>query len=307
MTVTDVLTPAELEGLKARSDLRAGWIVFCQWAMVIGIFAVVATWTNAFTVVLGTILLGGRQLGFFVLEHECGHRVLFNSPRLNDFCAQWVVGAPGFANTRAYMREHLVHHRAAGTAEDPDLANYRDYPITRERLRRKLKRDITGQTGWRNLKRIGRGITHLSALNAENRLCMVRGLVVNLLMFGALVATGNGALYLMWVAALWFVFPLVTRIRQIGEHAAVPELNHADPRKNTRTIYDALIWRLLICPHGVNYHLEHHLLASVPIYRLPKMHELLRAKGYYEGIDFPRGYLDLLRKVTVPTPQATMA
>ncbi len=301
MNINEILSVEELASIKTRSNLRGAWILFCQWAFVISIFAAVATWTNPLTVILGTILLGGRQLGFFILEHECGHRLLFESPRWNDLCAEWLVGAPGFANTRAYMREHLAHHRATGTAEDPDLANYRDYPISRERLRRKLTRDISGRTGWRNLKRIAYAVSHFTELDEENRLCVARGLVVNAVIFAALAATGHAMLYLMWVAALWFVFPLVTRIRQIGEHAAVPELSHPDPRRNTRTIYDQFIWRSLICPHGVNYHLEHHLLPSVPIYNLPRMHDLLRNKGYYVGLDFPRGYFDMLRKVTTPS------
>ncbi len=296
-TLQEVLSPEELASVTRRSNLRAAWILLCQWGLVAGIFAVVAAWTNPLTVLLGTVLLGGRLLGFFILEHESGHRILFRSVALNDFAAAWLVGAPGFANTRAYMREHLVHHRSVGTADDPDLANYRDYPITRARLQRKLSRDITGRTGWRSIRRIAHGLANLPRLDHEMRGCMIRGLIVNLALLGALVATGNGWLYLMWVAALVFVMPLVSRIRQVAEHAAVPDLEHPDPRLNTRTVYDNPLSRLLLCPHGVNYHLEHHLLASVPIYRLRALHRLLLERGYYEGVGFPRGYLQMLREV----------
>ena len=55
---------------------------------------------------------------------------------------------------------------------------------------------------------------------------------------------------------------------------------------------------MLIAPHEVNYHLEHHLMASVPIYRLRRLHELLVEKGFYEGVEFERGYLNLLKSVT---------
>ncbi|MFT5014571.1 MAG: fatty acid desaturase, partial [Dinoroseobacter sp.] len=57
--------------------------------------------------------------------------------------------------------------------------------------------------------------------------------------------------------------------------------------------------RLFIAPHRVNYHLEHHMLASVPIYRLQTLHRILMNKGYYDGVIFQRGYFNLLREVTV--------
>ena len=87
--------------------------------------------------------------------------------------------------------------------------------------------------------------------------------------------------------------------RQVAEHGAVPDLYDLDPRLNTRTIVANALERLVFCPLGVNYHLEHHMLASVPIYNLPKMHRLLRDKGCYDRVHFPRGYLALLREVTV--------
>ena len=307
LKISDVLTREEIAQLTRKSDWRGAWLVLCQWLMVIGIFAAVAVWTNPLTVLLGTILLGGRQLGFGILDHECGHRILFRTPRLNEFAGDWLCAPFGFNNIRAYMREHLEHHRQAGTREDPDLANYRDYPISRARLRRKLKRDITGQTGWRSLKRIGLGIVNLQKLDPEYRGCMIRGLLIHGLMLAVLLVTGHGWLFLMWIAARVFVQPLVSRIRQVAEHAAVPDLYDLDPRKNTRTVYSNPLTRLMFCPHQVNYHLEHHFMASVPIYHLRRMHQLLLARGFYEGVEFPRGYVDMLRRVTIAGPEPIAA
>ena len=44
--------------------------------------------------------------------------------------------------------------------------------------------------------------------------------------------------------------------------------------------------------------LEHHLLPSVPKYNLALMHSLLKDKGYYDSVYFPRGYIELLRYVS---------
>lgn len=300
MQVRQVLTQEELASLTARSDLRAAWLLVCNVLIAAGAFALAALWPNPLTVLLAVALLGARQLGFGILMHEAGHRLLFRSRAVNEWVGTWLIAPPTFGNMAAYMRGHLEHHRLAGTEDDPDLANYRDYPIARSRLRRKLWRDISGQTGWKTLKRIGVGLGHLSRLDPETRASLLRGLGFNALLFLLLLALGQGWLYLLWVVAFLCVNPLVSRVRQVGEHAAVPDRLSADPRLNTRTIVPSFLARLFICPHQVSYHLEHHLLPSVPIYRLRRLHELLRSRGYYGEVDFPRGYLPLLRAVTVP-------
>jgi fatty acid desaturase len=300
VNLRDILSPDEFRAVTASSDLRGAWLVACQWGLVGLIFAGAALWPNPATLLLAVWLLGGRQLGFGVLVHECGHRTLFRTQRLNELAGDWLLAPPTFNNMRAYMRGHLGHHRLAGTADDPDLANYRDYPITRSRLRRKLARDLTGRTGWRALANIGRGLANLRRLAPEARLALLRGLACNILLLAVLTAAGAPWLYLLWIAAFVFANPLISRIRQVAEHAGVPDLFDPDPRRNTRTIEAGPLTRLVFCPHEVNYHLEHHLLASVPIYRLRLLHNLLKRRGFYDGLDFPRSYRQLLRRVTLP-------
>jgi len=300
VNLKEILTPDEWRAVTASSDLRGAWLVLCQWLLVAAIFAAAAAWPNPVVLLLAVWLLGGRQLGFGVLVHECGHRTLFRTQRLNDLVGDWLVAPPTFNNMRAYMRGHLHHHRLAGTHEDPDLPNYRDYPISRSRLRRKLLRDLSGRTGWRSLGRIGSGLANVQSLKPETRAALLRGLAVNGLMLAVLTAFGAPWLYLLWVAAYVFANPLISRVRQVAEHAAVPDLYDLDPRQNTRTLEAGPLARLVFCPHHINYHLEHHLLASVPIYRLRKLHDLLKRRGFYDGVVFPRSYWQLLRHVTVP-------
>ena len=298
MNITEVLSQEEIERVTRRDNLKGVSAILCQWLAIIAIFTVVAIWTNPLSILVGIVLLGGRQLGFGILQHECGHKTLFTTPQINQFVGDWLVSPPGLSNMNAYMRTHHPHHRLAGTHDDPDLSNYQDYPITRSRLKRKLLRDITGRTGIRTIRFIANNIRQLHKLDAENRNCTLRGIAANLLMFGVLSAIGEGWLYLMWPAAIIFVQPLVSRVRQVAEHAAVPDLYHPDARKNTRTVYSSFLSRIMFCPHQVNYHLEHHLLPTVPKYNLSLMHRLLRDKGYYEGVYFPKGYVELLMYVT---------
>ena len=81
-------------------------------------------------------------------------------------------------------------------------------------------------------------------------------------------------LYLLWAGAWLTTNTLVTRIRSIAEHALTPDAD--DPLGNTRTTLARWWERLFIAPNRVNYHLEHHLLMTVPHYKLPRLHALLR-------------------------------
>ena len=300
MTSTYAPKSAELQPFTQKSDWRGAWCVLCQWGLTLLIFWTMANWPNWLTIPLGIVLLGGRQLGFFVLTHEMGHRTLFKTQWLNDFAGTWLTSPMDYTNGRAYMREHLMHHQSVGSETlDPDIQNYRDYPIARARLKRKLKRDLTGQTGWRNLSAKYRALCRLGEQTSEDRAALLRGLAVNLLMLGIMVMVGHAWLYLAWLAAQLFVYPAIVRIRQIAEHAAVPKLDGPDANLNTRTTRSHPLARLIICPHQVNYHVEHHLLASIPIYRLRAAHRYLKQHGYYDEVPETPGYATMLRSVTV--------
>lgn len=297
-TIRDVLTEAEFRHITSRSDLRAAGIVAYDWAVIIGLFALAAAFPNPLVYLLVIILLGGRMMAFGVLVHETGHKTLFTSPAVNDFVGKWLSGYWVFSDKDAYMRGHLEHHRDAGTRDDPDLKNYEAYPVTTTSFKRKVTRDLTGQLGWRRLKSIAKSLRNLDRLPESARQTVVRSLGVNLALLLVLTLLGQPWLFLLWVMAFMTSHMLIVRIRQVAEHAAVPDLYDPDARKNTRTIYINWLERLLVADHDLNYHLEHHLLASVPIYRLRELHNILLARGYYEGVEFPRGYINLLRQVT---------
>lgn len=296
--IRDILTEDEFQSVLEKDDLKAAAIVAFDWSLIIALFAIAAIFPNPLVLLAVIILLGGRQMAFGVLVHETGHKSFFTSAKVNDFVGTWLSGYWIFSDKDAYMKGHLVHHRNAGTREDPDLKNYEAYPVSLTSFKRKVKRDLTGQLGWRRMKSIARSIGRLSELKPQTRQTLVRSVGCNIAMLIFFTLIGYTWLYALWIVAFMTSHMLITRIRQIAEHAAVPDLFDTDARRNTRTIYINWLERLLIAPHDLNYHLEHHLLASVPIYRLRKLHNLLLAKGYYNDVEFPRGYLNLLRQVT---------
>ena len=46
----------------------------------------------------------------------------------------------------------------------------------------------------------------------------------------------------------------------------------------------------MIAPNRVNYHLEHHLMMTVPHYKLPRFHRLLRERGVLDHACVANGY-----------------
>src|SRR6185295_2095331 len=91
------------------------------------------------------------------------------------------------------------------------------------------------------------------------------GLLVNLVLFAIPTALGYWWLYpVLWLVPLLTWMQLISRIRNIAEHAAVPDDN--DDLRNTRTTLIDPVTRALVAPYWVNYHLEHHLFLFVPCY-----------------------------------------
>ncbi len=306
MDIKNLFTPDEIAFFTKKSDIAGFQIVAFNWLLIAVAFAIAGIWPSPLTILISIMLLAGRQLGLSILMHECGHRCLFKDKALNENIGRWLTSAPLFLDMNSYAKGHLVHHRKAGTKEDPDLGNYQNYPISRASLERKFWRDITGQTAFRLITaaRKNKG----NVMNSPNRdpetvtsranTTLQDGLIVNAALLVALTLFGAPWLYLLWVIAYLTFYMLFLRIRQIGEHAAVPDLFDSDPRLNTRTTYANIIERLLFAPNRVNFHLEHHILASVPIYHLKAFHNSLRNKGAYQSTDIAPSYMAVLKHVT---------
>jgi len=302
-SASSLLTDTQLAAVRARSDAWGLTLVAHAWAVMLGAAGLFVWWPNVFTYVLAVVVIGSRQLGLLILMHDGAHGALCHTPWLNRLLAQVFCAWPTFADTDVYRAYHLKHHTRTQQAEDPDIILTGYYPISRASLRRKLTRDLIGRTGFAQRK-----AQLLQALGPKG-LSMPRRLVhywralgpqtlVNLMMFALAHAAGHAALYFsLWLLPLLTWQQLVLRVRNIAEHAVVRAPD--DMFGNARTTLANGIERVLVAPYWVNLHLEHHLLMWVPCYRLPLLRRFLIENGYGERIETERGYLAVLRKVTV--------
>lgn len=287
LEVSRLLTPEQVQRLRARSNLVGALLVLHAWALIFGSMALFVWWPNPFTFVLAVMVIGARQLGLAILMHDAAHGLLFSNRRVNEWVATWLCAAPVFTSLQLYRPYHLTHHRHTQQAEDPDLGLSAPFPITRKSLWRKIGRDLTGRTAYqRRREQFRRGLAKES-----------KAFVVNLVLLGGLAAVGYWWLYpLLWLGPLATWYQLVSRIRNIAEHAVVPD--NDDPLRNTRTTLANVFERLFVAPYWVNYHLEHHLFMFVPCWRLRAAHRALIATGLRERMEIQTGYAAVLRLAT---------
>ena len=308
---TEKFTPEEIARVRARSDVKGLWCVFHAWAVIGLSMALYALWPNPLTFLAAVILIGSRQLGLAILMHDAAHGVLMKTLRLNEWVGQWLCAYPTMADMVSYRHYHLVHHRRTQQKDDPDLSLSAKFPITPKSFRRKMVRDLTGQTGFKQRKS-----QFLRSLGKPGEPFAVRAkgfwdrigrqYLVQLVLLALMSAFGKPHYFLMfWVLPNITWQMAITRVRNIAEHAIVPD--NDDVFRNARTTYASLPVRALVAPYWVNYHVDHHLLFYVPCYNLPVLHAMLLAKGYGARMEIQPNYWTMLKLATAKAdavPQA---
>jgi fatty acid desaturase len=313
-----VLSADEVRALVELSNWRSVPSILLTYSIVAGSFALVALAPGVLTIVIATILIGGRQVAMGVLAHDAAHRTLFASRNLNDFVGQWLLARPIWADMYQYRTIHLRHHVATGTLADPDLPLVVPYPMRRSTFVGRVLRDLLGVTALMrvatnvlvDLKLIDFsvvGTVRIVPQQGRSSLDLLRAAastlgtlaLVHAVMFSMLWLAGHPLVYLVWWLAWGTTMQLFARLRGILEHACTPDVEH--PLKQSRSTGSPLWARLMFTPHNINHHVEHHLLMTVPFYRLPQLQRLLRERGLYDNVCYDANPLAALLLMTNPS------
>jgi len=316
---TYTLDPALREQLKVRSNWRGAASVAQDYGLMVAAFALPIAWSHPLAWLLSVLMLCGVHVGLAILTHEAAHKTLFANSRVNDWVGQYLCALPNFNHMPMYRTYHMAHHRLAGTPDDPDRIMVDRYPVSKANLRRKLLRDLSGQSGVKFLIGIvamtagywkfqQNGVVEKLAYDRPQRFIdyagrfLRRGGAVSiawqLAIWGALHALGHGELYLLWALAFLIPFPLTMRVRVLADHGAIHDPDSTDPLLHARTTRLNWIEKLLFAPHHEHYHLEHHLMPSCPHWNLPKLHARLVADGVIPPANQANGMREVLRRVT---------
>ena len=111
------MSPATRRGLLLAALILGGWLL--SLLLLLG-----ADWGHwsPMLLLLAVLLRSQLQTGLFIVGHDAMHRVLLPSaPRLNDRIGALVLGLYAALPFDRCLRQHQRHHRAPGTALDPDF------------------------------------------------------------------------------------------------------------------------------------------------------------------------------------------
>ncbi len=299
------LPPELLAPLTRLSSLRSSLAVLYTFGLLaLIIAAAIANW-SWWVAPIAIVLIAPLQHGLFILAHEAAHYRLYANRRLNDLMGRF-IGMTGGVSMCSYRVIHRLHHNYLYQPQDPDIALHGGYPRGKKYLIKKLLKDLTGQTAFKNYAYFfGSPAINLETNVAQRPLddtapklriaaLQDRWIVVAFHVLTPIImfALGWGWYYIvLWVIPLLTLLQAILRLRAICEHGAVTDFS--SPLTAARTNIANAWQRFFIFPHHVNYHLAHHLYPAVPHYNLPKLHNALAQHGILANAEV-RPFLETL-------------
>ncbi|MBV9329996.1 MAG: fatty acid desaturase family protein [Alphaproteobacteria bacterium] len=276
------------------NNARAAFAIASQW-LVIGLMAAIAVRAASIPVyLLAIVVISTRQQALASLMHEATHGRLNSNRFLNDFLANLFCALPTGLSLSRYSDEHVLHHRAPNTDDDPYWRIFQanpkawNWPKTRTDGWRLLISDMTGLNTLMSGREISNWLpwrNHFSRRSKPVPLpLMERALVYALYLSIAVALTILHAwLYfvVLWILPFLTLTQIFVRLRAIAEHSA---LEVKDGTAATRHVDAHWLESLTICPFNINYHLVHHIFPYIPYYNLPRMHALLMANPEFRRL-----------------------
>jgi fatty acid desaturase len=303
--------------LAQRSAWRATLAVVEDFAVIaVALAAALAYWPNPLVVLLAILVIGTRQHALFVIAHDAAHYLLFPNRKVNDAVGRFCATVQGLSMC-TYRVIHRLHHNNLYGELDPDTALHGGYPRGRRYLVKKLLKDLTGLTAWKTYAYFLGGAPALNTatnvamrplddtsakLRAEAKHDRNVVVIFHIALIGLFAYTGHLLEYLvLWIVPLVTVVQAILRLRAIAEHGATSDFS--SPLTAARTNVGPGWLRWLIFPHNVNYHIEHHLYASVPQYHLPELHREMARRGMLRGAEV-LAFSGTLKKIFADRPAA---
>jgi fatty acid desaturase len=288
-----------VQALARRSSWKATTAILHDVAVIAAAIAVALYfWPNPLVILISVVVIGTRQHALFVIAHDAAHYLLYERRWLNDLAGRACATVQGLSMC-TYRVIHRLHHNNLYGELDPDTALHGGYPRGKAYLLKKLMKDLSGLTAWKTYAYFLGGApalntaTHVALrplddtsgkLRLEARRDRNAVIAFHLALLLAFAWAGYLVQYLvLWVLPLVTVVQAVLRLRAIAEHGATTDFSSPLTAARTNTAPAWLEW--LIFPHHVNYHIEHHLYASVPHYNLPALHREMAARGVLEGAE----------------------
>jgi fatty acid desaturase len=292
--------PEELiQELTRRSAWRATAAMLHDLAVLAAaIGAALYFWPNPLPIAVAVIVIGTRQHALFVIAHDAAHYLLFQNRKINDFAGRACATLQGLSMC-TYRVIHRLHHNNLYGELDPDTALHGGYPRGKAYLVKKLLKDLSGFTAWKTYAYFLGGAPALNTttkmalrplddtsekLRSEARSDRNLVMAFHVALLALFAWSGTLVQYLvLWILPLVTVVQAILRLRAIAEHGATTDFSSPLTAARTNLAPAWLRWALF--PHNVNFHVEHHLYASVPQHNLPALHGALVRHGLLESAE----------------------
>lgn len=285
-----------VHALTRRSAWRATAAVLHDFAVIaLAVAAGLYFWPNPAVLFLSVLIIGTRQHALFIIAHDAAHYLLYETRWLNEAVGRGCAMVQGLSMC-TYRVIHRLHHNNLYGELDPDTALHGGYPRGKAYLARKLAKDLSGLTAWKTYAYFLGGAPGLNTatrvalrplddtspkLREEARQDRNAVVFFHIAAFALFATSGYLLPYLvLWVLPLFTVVQAILRLRAIAEHGATTDFSSPLTAARTNVAPAWLAW--LIFPHHVNYHIEHHLYASVPHYNLPRLSREMQRRGILE-------------------------
>ncbi len=271
-----------------------------EWALIVGTVTL-ACWSGTLWISLAAIVfIGTRQHALLILMHEFSHRQFSRlRPGLNDAIGDFLTALPFLISIHGFRDDHLKHHRAPSTDDDPSWAS------SVRRRRYQFPRSRPGMIGLLCLYCTGIYTPQeLKGLFFDGGMAtgLPREVKLRQAVFWLAVLAACWAFNLWLILALYWFLPMLTVLMAVVYLRGVAE-HHGMPKRGleaTRSVIGGPVESFLIAPYSAGLHTEHHLYPSVPFCRLPRLHRLLSGRARYkEHAVVTRGYFTgLLRELS---------
>ncbi|MCB1503042.1 MAG: fatty acid desaturase [Bauldia sp.] len=211
-------------------------------------------------------------------HHELSHGTPFRTRWLNELlfhlCA-FMTLREGYYYRWSHTRHH-THTIIVG--KDPEIAAPRppdvigpflDFLFLKDGFNqfRRLMRNATGdltEAGKHFVPESERGKVVWAS---RVYLAIIAGVIVWCVAIGSILPA-------MFIVLPRFYGGALSQLFNFTQHAGLSEDVH-DHRLNTRTVIMNPVFSFLYA--NMNYHIEHHMFPLVPFYRLPELHEMIKA------------------------------
>ncbi|MGB7441847.1 MAG: fatty acid desaturase [Coleofasciculaceae cyanobacterium] len=247
---------------------------------------------------IAVTIIGARQRGLRVNNHQATHKALAKNKVLNYIMGSFLSGYLALESFSGYNASHSAHHRYTGDGQrDSDLIDIIKHGLYGEERTARVKRYLVQIP-----LHIPRYIQYL----LQNRIWNIeedkQERLVKLTYLAVLSAI---ILYCGWGVELliYWIVPLLTTANWFGTFI---ELSEHYPMMQTAPKVDIYMSRnRLLSPflnffmgtHQENMHLVHHLFAGIPMWRLTEAHHILMEDSTYATLNQEKGLGNLVKQI----------